>query len=757
MLARLSRAALVLTLALGACAKSAPADGDPSVVATAAASASDEAPKAIPLSARFDAQGRFIADERILPAYRRNPTLPAAKGDQYDDIRNAAPQLYALTEPPERIATVRPMVEWEPMRAIVMSYPSYMLSSSNATATFVSIASHASEVGDVWFIVDGSQAESGLKSRIASAGVDQATLDSKIKFYRTDMDSVWFIDSGPLPIVDTATNTFAFADWRYYHERPLDDGVPTDLARNMSAFGYEPTATVYRLPLTIEGGTFQATTDGICFTSDRQVYNLSCYDGACDESLNDMDLATIQNHAYTLKMESVMAAYLGCKDLVITHSVTDDGTGHIDMYLKVLDDDRVLMGQYVAPYGNTYEQENAARLDANAAFLEAYVKPNGGGFTVPRIVMPGHRNSSYGNIPFTFINSTFFNGINLWPYSDYSAWDSKKAAAQATWDEVLPDYENIPVESTELSFYSGAIHCVTRTIPAVEATDWVADGTCAGDTCTAPEHGYDGECSPAGISEQVCWGPTWLCDCNDCENGCQDTPSGCGNITYWGCCDQGTLYYCDNNEVYYQSCGGSSCGWDGTNEWYDCGKLGADPSGEHPIACDLECVPDCDGKTCGADGCGGTCGGCNTGETCVSGQCESTCADAACTLGDGGCDGDTAWACVSSAGCPTRSEIDCTATGKICDGGQCVVAPVEPEPDTTAGPDTTTVPDTASTDGTPGPDTGGSNLDVQGGDDVQAVAHKKDGCAGGGGGSPIALALAGIALVLWRRRRRASV
>ena len=743
--------ALVLLATLGACTASPPPPSTPTT--TVATTARDEAPKAVPFSARFDATGRFVADDRILPAWRLDPTLPAAKGDQYDDIRTAAPQLYAITEPPDRIATVRPMVEWEPMRAIVMTYPGYMLTSTNATDTFVQVAVHASEVGEVWFAVDGASAENGLKSRILTAGVSQQTLDDKIKFYRTDIDSVWFIDSGPLPIVDTATDTFAFADWRYYHERPLDDGVPTVLARNMGAFGYEQTATVYRLPLYMEGGTFQATTDGICFTSDRQIYNLSCYDGSCNDNIESMSLTALQTHPYTLQMETLLSDYVGCKDLVVMHSITDDGTGHIDMYMKVLDDGRVLMGEYAAPYANNAEQTNGPRLDANAAFLEAYVKPDGTSFTVPRIVMPGRRNSSFGNIPFTFINSTLFNGVNLWPYSDYSAWDAQKAAAQATWDAVLPDYDNIPIEATELSFYSGAIHCVTRTIPAQPAADWVDDGTCGDGSCVAPPHGYDGECSPAGISEQVCWGPTWLCECNDCDNGCATTPNGCGDITYYGCCDDGTLYYCETNQVYSQPCGGS-CGWDQSNDWYDCGMSGADPSGEHPLACGATCTPNCAGKTCGGDGCGGTCGDCGAGSTCVSGTCASTCVDPVCTVGDSGCDGAVAWACITQDDCPMRAEVDCATSGKICEAGQCAVAPVEPEPDTTS-PDTATPDTSAGTDTTTPPDTTGTGLDVQGEGDVQQLAHKSSGCAGGGGRGSGALALLlGIGLLTWLRRRR---
>jgi serine/threonine protein kinase len=37
------------------------------------------------------------------------------------------------------------------------------------------------------------------------------------------------------------------------------------------------------------------------------------------------------------------------------------------------------------------------------------------------------------------------------------------------------------------------------------------------------------------------------------------------------------------------------------------------------------CVPSCQGKHCGDDGCGGTCGKCNSGERCERGRCRSAC------------------------------------------------------------------------------------------------------------------------------------
>lgn len=38
-----------------------------------------------------------------------------------------------------------------------------------------------------------------------------------------------------------------------------------------------------------------------------------------------------------------------------------------------------------------------------------------------------------------------------------------------------------------------------------------------------------------------------------------------------------------------------------------------------------ECVPSCNGRVCGDDGCGGVCGTCGAGTTCVGGACQASC------------------------------------------------------------------------------------------------------------------------------------
>ncbi len=65
------------------------------------------------------------------------------------------------------------------------------------------------------------------------------------------------------------------------------------------------------------------------------------------------------------------------------------------------------------------------------------------------------------------------------------------------------------------------------------------------------------------------------------------------------------------------------------------------------------CNPQCDGKTCGDDGCGGSCGSCDDGASCVSGSCQSS----ECSCGDQVCGPN---ACGESCG--------------FCDGGMFCLA-----------------------------------------------------------------------------------
>ena len=134
----------------------------------------------------------------------------------------------------------------------------------------------------------------------------------------------------------------------------------------------------------------------------------------------------------------------------------------------------------------------------------------------------------------------------------------------------------------------------------------------------------------------------------------------CETVDKYGCCDEGTLKVCKDGQLETTDCANDPlCGWNDVLGAYSCGTLGdEDPLGEHLIAC-VGCVPDCDGKECGDDGCGDNCGECECGESCITGGCVFTaCQGKEC--GDDGCGGECG---------------QCPLANDTCEEGQCICIP----------------------------------------------------------------------------------
>ncbi len=541
----------------------------------------------------------------VLPAHRLpgDEHIPG-KADQYSDYRDAHPQWYAITETPA--GEYRPMNEWEPMQSIILTFSNYMPGDAATFQTFSDIIVNSVGVVDVWIVVDSDSALNSLNAKLLEDGLSQAEVDGGIEFLRWENDAIWTIDFGPLPVVNAAGNV-AFIDFRYYHQRVLDDAIPTRL-------GNEIGINTYRPPLNLEGGNFQADGEEYCYTSERELY----YTGLSAQELTD-----------------VFIEWFGCEKVVILKDITDDGTGHIDMFFKLADKHKAIVGEYTV----VNDPKNKQRMDDNEDILEALVFDDGGQMVVYRLPFP----NKYDDTPRTYLNSTMMNGadgakVNLWPM--YTVDKDIEAQAEAVWLEAMPEWTHIGIVSDQISLYSGAIHCITRTVPALPLQKWVADGKCVDGMCQGGAGAYADACIPDSEPTPGCWGPAWQCPCNDCVNGeCAEMvgcAGFCGGESSDGC-------YCDEDCVKYGDCCEDIC--DECPELSHCG-------GEDP----------CAGKECGPDGQGGTCGECEHGFECVGGLCEEK---ASPECGDGACDeGEDCDSCAADCAC---------AEGSECVNGQCLV------------------------------------------------------------------------------------
>jgi MYXO-CTERM domain-containing protein len=528
--------------------------------------------------------------------------LTPAKADYYDDYRDSHPQWYAITEPPEA-GTFRAMREWEPMQSMIVTATDYLPDDPQVFNTMAKLVNGALNAGEVWVIHDGDAVKTSLTNKVKTLGASQATIDEKLKFFKLPNDAIWTIDYAPLPLVNL-DNTVAFADFVYYPERILDDAIPSRLGNLVGA-------TTYRSPISLEGGNFQADGEGRCYTTQRELVNTGL---SRDE------------------LSKIFKEYFACDKTIILKDITTDGTGHIDMFFKLYARDGAVLGDFAV----ADDSENAKRMDDNEALLKSVDLGEGSTMTVHRMVMPNPGDDpDYGDIPRTFINSTLYvsadgtTKLNLWP--TYSVDKDREAQALATWKEAMPEWTHLGINSDQISLYSGAIHCISRTIPALPFEKWVPDGTCVGGSCNNDDDGaYSGACISEKQPDPGCWGPKWTCSCNDCS--VCPMPTGCGNGT---CSDTENCQNCaeDCGCGEGEVCSGGECKED------HCGDETCDPD----ESCS-SCAADCgcaNGTTCSLGACvESPCGGI-TYDGCCFGSVEVYCEEDKLVLAE--CDGACGW------------------------------------------------------------------------------------------------------------------
>jgi agmatine deiminase len=271
--------------------------------------------------------------------------------------------------------------------------------------------------------------------------------------------TVWARDWAPL---GAASRSEAFADdlrlvdFNYYPRRQADDAA----ARAME--------TVYSLerisvPVYNEGGNFMNNDRGDCMMSTRVVEA-----NAARYFSNDMVLNREQIKTY-------YRDFAGCRRVTIFDRLPYEGTGHIDMWAKFLDNETVLVGsiydeslEYLNRGSQDYQAAMEIReyLDARAADIRAL------GYNVLRIPMPTPIISRYSTLR-SYTNSLLVNGTAIVPqynraaygyrYADQQLKDFYEAEVRDVYEQA--GYEVRFVPSDQLIFNGGAVHCVTMQVP----------------------------------------------------------------------------------------------------------------------------------------------------------------------------------------------------------------------------------------------------------------------------------------------------
>ncbi|MHC4421995.1 MAG: agmatine deiminase family protein [Planctomycetota bacterium] len=273
-----------------------------------------------------------------------------------------------------------------------------------------------------WVVVTSSSQQASATSLFTAGGADM----SKVQFLIMPGNSIWLRDYGPHFIWQGGA--LAIVDSHYYPTRPLDNFNPTLTADD---FFLIPS---YDMGLYYSGGNFQPGPGGSGFTTSLVLQD--------NLGFGEPFIAEL------------FQTYQGIETLHIFPRLPGnvDGTGHIDMWFYLVDEDTVIISEFIPGSNPT-----AIQITNDAVpYMEAL------GFEVYR---PPASNS--GGVHYTYTNAYRVNDRIFTPA--YAAGGgghvARDAQALAAWQAAAPDAEIVPINCYSIIPAAGAIHCIVMQVP----------------------------------------------------------------------------------------------------------------------------------------------------------------------------------------------------------------------------------------------------------------------------------------------------
>ncbi len=338
-----------------------------------------------------------------------------------------------ITTPPS--SPVRAAAEWEEMQALTITWTYY--NNNNIRNILVEIVRHAREEANVIIICSNA---ANVQSVLTAAGVDWST---NVTFLVGNYDSIWARDYGGNSVYTNDVDSLLMVDWLYNRPRPDDDAVPELIADYLNMPFYSTTTAPYDLVNT--GGNYMSDGMGTAFCSELVI----------DENgANNQYGTSNQNES---EIDAIMQQFMGIENYIKMTTLPYDDIHHIDMHMKLLDEETLLVAEY--PTGIA----DGPQIEANIQYVLAnFTTSFGNPYRVIRIPSPpdGTQYPNNGGDYRTYSNATFINKTVLVPFYV----EQYDTVAQRIWEEALPGYQIVGINCNNIIGYLGAIHCITHEI-----------------------------------------------------------------------------------------------------------------------------------------------------------------------------------------------------------------------------------------------------------------------------------------------------
>lgn len=371
--------------------------------------------------------------ENVLPRY-----LTDDERTQMETYQRPAPR---GVESPPPFTDLRTMAEWEEIQALTISWTSY----PGILKQIVRAAKEECRV--IIFCENCISAENYLLGSQAGGALEN--LDN-IELVPAEYNSIWMRDYGANTVYADRVDSLILVDWIYNRPRPDDDVIPGVLADYLSLDVYSTTSAPSDLVNT--GGNFMSDGQGTAWASELILEE--------NEAGNPYNV-TVKDE---VEIDAILADFQGISRYIKMTALQYDIINHIDMHMKLLDEQTLLVGEYPP---NTAD---GPQINANIDYVvNTFLSHFDLDYKVVRIPMPDSQSGLYpddnpAGYYRTYTNGVFVNKTFIYP----SYREEYDTTAARIYGHLLPGYTLVPIDcdnaGENIIAAAGAIHCITHSV-----------------------------------------------------------------------------------------------------------------------------------------------------------------------------------------------------------------------------------------------------------------------------------------------------
>jgi agmatine/peptidylarginine deiminase len=332
---------------------------------------------------------------------------------------------------------VRTMAEWEECQGFVIKWTQF-------TSILTEIVRYGCQEGLVFILTTDSAT---VKTTLTNASIPLTNIRF-IRGFTTGSNTIWARDYGPWAVYSGIADSLKLIDWIYNRPRPGDDTNSVTIGQFLNIPVHRTLVAPNDLVNT--GGNYMVDGNGTAFAS-----KLILSENAAGNSYGVSAKTETQ-------INSIMNTWMGVNRYIKMETLPYDQIHHIDMHIKLIDEETLLVSQYPAGVADGPQIEANLQYILNN-FQTCYGKP----YKVVRIPAPPGPNGQYpnnGGDYRTYTNSLIINKTVLVPTYD----QQYDTTALRIYRQSMPGYKIVGINCNAIIPSLGAIHCITKEIGVYE-------------------------------------------------------------------------------------------------------------------------------------------------------------------------------------------------------------------------------------------------------------------------------------------------